>query len=159
MNSSTNTSSPCLLSLALAAGLFVNAIVTPAALADEAEYRAPAGREGPSPYSEAVIYDDFIFLAGHLGTDPATGKLAEGGIGPETEQAMKNMQATLERAGGSMDSVLKCTVFLADIAEWSAMNAVYTTFFTNMPARSAIGNAGLALGARIEVECLAAAPD
>lgn len=128
-------------------------------VADEASYRAPAGSNGNAPYSESVVYDDFIFLAGQLGIDRASGKLVDGGIGPQTRQAMQNMQAALERAGGSMDSVLKCTVFLADIAEWADMNAVYTQFFDNMPARTAVGNAGLARGARVEIECIAAAPD
>lgn len=130
-----------------------------ATIADEAVYHAPPGSNGSAPYSEAVVYDDFIFLAGQLGIVPGTRALAEGGVGPETRQALENMQAALERAGGSMDSVLKCTVFLADIAEWADMNAVYTTFFTNMPARTAVGGAGVVLGGRVEIECIAAAPD
>ena len=107
----------------------------------------------------AVLYDDFIFLSGMLGTVPGTGKLAEGGIGPETRQTMENIRAALEGVGGSMDDVLKCTVFLADIGEWAAMNAEYTTFFENMPARSAVGVSGLGLGARVEIECMAAMPE
>ena len=134
-------------------------LTTACANADEAVFNAPPGRDAPAPYSESVVYDDFIFLAGQLGIDPATGKLAPGGIGPQTAQALTNMQAALERAGGSMDSVLKCTVFLADIEDWAAMNSVYTQFFTNMPARSAIGNSGLGRDARVEIECIAAAPE
>ena len=128
-------------------------------VADEAVYHAPPGSGAGAPYSEAVIYDDFIFLAGQLGIVPGTRQLAEGGIGPETRQALENMQAALERAGGSMDSVLKCTVFLADIADWAAMNTVYVEFFPNKPARSAVGSIGLAMDARVEIECIAAAPD
>lgn len=126
---------------------------------DEAVYHAPPGSDGKAPYSEAVVYDDFIFLAGQLGIVPGTRQLAEGGIGPETRQALLNTQAALERAGGSMESVLKCTVFLADIADWAAMNKVYVEFFPNKPARSAVGNIGLGLNAKIEIECIAAAPD
>ena len=84
---------------------------------------------------------------------------SKGGIGPETRQTMENIRTALEAAGGSMDAVLKCTVFLADIAEWGARNAEYTTFFDNMPARSAVGVSGLGLDARVEIECLAARPD
>ena len=129
------------------------------ALADEAEYMAPPGDDGNAPYSQIVKYDDFIFLSGMLGTVPGTGALAEGGIGPETAQTLNNIKTALERAGGSMDDVLKCTVFLADIAEWGDMNAVYTTYFTNMPARSAVGVSGLGLNARVEIECMAAMPE
>ena len=133
--------------LTLLPGLLA-ALAMPSAVADEAVYHA-----------EAVVYDDFIFLAGQLGIVPGTRDLAEGGIAAETRQALENMQGALERAGGSMDSVLKCTVFLADIAEWAAMNEVYMTFFPNKPARSAIGDISLALDARVEIECMAAAPD
>lgn len=136
----------------------VAAVAIPPAAADEAIYHAPGGRDG-APFSEAVVYDDFIFLAGQLGIVPGTRELAEGGIQAETRQALENMQGALERAGGSMDSVLKCTVFLADIADWAAMNEVYVTFFPNKPARSAIGAISLALDARVEIECMAAAPD
>jgi 2-iminobutanoate/2-iminopropanoate deaminase len=142
---------PCFLAL--------GALLTPLATADEAVYHAAPGSGDNAPYSETVVYDDFIFLAGKLGVDPDTGKLAEGGIKAETRQALENMQAALERAGGSMDSVLKCTVFLADIADWAAMNEVYTTFFSNKPARSAVGDIGLGMNARVEIECIAAAPD
>jgi len=83
--------------------------------------------------------------------------LAEGGIAGETRQTMENIKASLEKYGSSLDEVVKCTVFLADIAEWGAMNEVYKTYFpTNPPARSALGVSGLALEARVEIECLAA---
>ena len=137
----------------------VAALLATSAWADEAEYVAPPGDDGSAPYSQAVLYDDFIFLSGMLGTVPGTGRLAEGGIGPETRQTMENISAALARAGADMNDVLKCTVFLADIAEWGAMNAEYTKFFDNMPARSAVGVSGLGLGARVEIECMAAMPD
>lgn len=98
-----------------------------------------------------------LFLAGQLGTD-STGKLAAGGIQPETRQALENIRTVLVRNGSSMDKVVKCTVFLADIKEWAAMNEVYVTFFDaqRRPARSAFGTTGLALDGRVEIECIAA---
>lgn len=108
------------------------------------------------PYSPIVRANGFIFLAGQLGTD-STGRLASGGIQPETRQALANVRALLLRAGSSMDRVVKCTVFLADVREWATMNEVYTTFFPagRYPARTALGVAGLPLDARVEIECLA----
>jgi 2-iminobutanoate/2-iminopropanoate deaminase len=111
----------------------------------------------PGPFSEAVRVDDVVFLSGVLGTD-STGRLAPGGVGPETRQALENIKAALERNGLSMDRVVKCTAMLADISEWGAMNAVYVTYFPGpKPARSAFGTNGLVRGARIELECIAAA--
>jgi 2-iminobutanoate/2-iminopropanoate deaminase len=111
----------------------------------------------PGPFSEAVRVDNLVFLSGVLGTD-STGRLVPGGIGPETKQALENVKGALERNGLSMDRVVKCTAMLADIAEWGAMNAVYTTYFPGpKPARSAFGASGLVRGGRIELECIAAA--
>jgi 2-iminobutanoate/2-iminopropanoate deaminase len=109
------------------------------------------------PFSAAVRVGDILYLSGQLGTDSA-GKLVEGGIEPETRQAMENIRAVLEANGSSLDRVVKCLVMLADMAEWGAMNGVYVTFFRDhLPARSAMGASGLALGARVEIECFAAA--
>jgi 2-iminobutanoate/2-iminopropanoate deaminase len=111
----------------------------------------------PGPFSEAVRVDNVVFLSGVLGTD-STGRLVPGGIGPETKQALENVKAALERNGLSMDRVVKCTAMLADIAEWGAMNTVYSTYFPGpKPARSAFGASGLVRGGRIELECIAAA--
>jgi len=108
------------------------------------------------PFSEAVQVGHMLYLSGQLGFDPKTSKLAEGGIAGETRQTMENIKATLEKHGSSLAEVVKCTVFLADINEWAAMNEVYITYFpSNLPARSALGSSGLALGARTEIECLA----
>ena len=113
----------------------------------------------PLPFAEAVRVGQTLYLSGQLGTD-STGQLVPGGIGPETRQALTNVAAVLARRGGTMDQVVKCTVMLADIAEWPAMNQVYVTFFPNhFPARSAFGTTGLALGARLELECMAVAPE
>lgn len=96
-----------------------------------------------------------LYLSGQLGTD-STGKLVPGGIEAETRQTLENIKAALERNGSSLDHVVKCTAMLADMAEWPAMNQLYATYFTkHFPARSAFGTTGLALGARMELECMA----
>ncbi len=110
------------------------------------------------PFSSAVIVDGTIYLSGQIGLD-SSGKLAPGGITGETRQALENIRALLAANGATMDDVVKCTVMLADIQEWGAMNTVYATFFpSHPPARSAFGASGLALGARVEIECLAILP-
>lgn len=97
-----------------------------------------------------------LYLSGELGAKPGTMSLVPGGIGPETRQTMDNIKATLEANGSDMSHVVKCLVMMADIKEWAAMNEVYRTYFTDrFPARSAMGASGLALGARVEIECLA----
>jgi reactive intermediate/imine deaminase len=108
------------------------------------------------PFSEAVRAGNIVFLSGMLGTD-STGRLAPGGVGPETRQTLENIKAALGRNGLTMNDVVKCTVFLADIAEWGAMNQVYATYFpVSKPARSAVGGTGLVRNARVEIECIAA---
>ena len=110
------------------------------------------------PFSEAVRVGDTLYLSGQIGLVPGTMKLAPGGIRDEARQAMENIRTVLEAHGYSMGDVVKCTVMLADMSEWSAFNHVYRTFFSGRyPARSALGANGLALGARVEVECIAAA--
>ena len=128
-----------------------------AALADaEVEYYGVES-ERQMPFSDAVRVGDMLYLSGKIGNVPGTSQLAEGGIQGETRQAMENIKTSLEKYGASLDQVVKCTVFLADMEEWGAMNEVYVTYFpVNKPARSALGASGLALGARVEIECLAA---
>lgn len=107
------------------------------------------------PFSAAVRVGDVLYLSGQMGID-ATGALVEGGIEAETRQTLANMRAILDRHGSSLDRVVKCTVFLADMREWAAMNAVYVSHFpAHLPARSALGASGLALGGRVEIECIA----
>jgi 2-iminobutanoate/2-iminopropanoate deaminase len=107
------------------------------------------------PFSEAVRVGSMLYLSGAMGID-ARGTLVPGGIEAETRQALANIRAVLERHGSAMDRVVKVTAMLADMSEWAAMNRVYVEHFpTNLPARSAFGAAGLALGGRIELECLA----
>lgn len=109
---------------------------------------------GGGSLSEAVRVGNLLFLSGKLGTRPGEG-LVPGGIEAETRQTLENIRSALERYGSSMDEVVKCTVFLADIADWRAMNEVYTTFFANKPARSALATGGLVFDARVEIECIA----
>ena len=110
------------------------------------------------PFSTAVRVGNMIYLSGQIGTPPGSRQLAPGGVGPETRQTLENIKRVLEHAGSSMDRVAKCTVFLQDIADYAAMNEVYATFFPkDPPARSTVAGSGLALGARVEIECLAVA--
>jgi len=127
---------------------------------DKAEFlNSPAALAAGRPFSEAVRAGDWLILAGRVGDDPATGKVVPGGIVPEARQALRGIKTVLESNGATLADVVKCTVFLADIAEWGDFNKVYAEFFTKpYPARSALGASGLALGARVEVECMAYAP-
>ena len=115
--------------------------------------KAPAA---VGPYSQAVRVADFVFTAGQIPLDPATGQIVEGGIEVQTRQALTNVSAVLQAAGTSLANVVKTTVFLADIGEFQAMNGVYAEFFGGAPpARSAVQVAALPLGARIEIEAVA----
>ncbi len=108
------------------------------------------------PYSQAVRVGDFVFTAGQIPLDPATGQMVEGGIEAQARQALTNVSAVLEAAGTSLSNVVKTTVFLADMGEFQAMNGVYAEFFPDAPpARSAVQAAALPLGARIEIEAIA----
>ena len=108
------------------------------------------------PYSEAVRVGNWLILSGQIGIDPETGTFSTGGIKAETKQIMENIKRTLKKYGSSLDQVVKCTVWLADLSEWDAMNEVYVTYFPNhKPARSAWAASGLPSGARLEIECWA----
>jgi len=119
-----------------------------------------AGEKQPAlPFSKAIRVDNMLYLSGELGAKSGSMTLVPGGIGPETRQTMENIKATLKENGSDMDHVVKCLVMLADITEWNAMNEVYRTYFNKrFPARSAMGASGLALGARVEIECMAEIP-
>jgi reactive intermediate/imine deaminase len=109
------------------------------------------------PFSEAVRVGNTLYLSGQVGIKPGTMQVVPGGIREEARQALENIRTSLEANGYAMGDVVKCTVMLADIGEWAAFNEVYKTFFSApYPARSALGANGLALGARVEVECIAA---
>ena len=110
------------------------------------------------PFSDAVQVGDVLYLSGMIGVRPDTLAVVAGGIEPETRRILDDMRAFLEEQGSSLDRVFKCTVMLADMAEWPRFNAIYAEYFTeNLPARSAFGTSGLALGARVELECWALA--
>lgn len=128
--------------------------------ADQPQFlNSPRALELDRPFSEAVRAGDFLFLSGAIGEDATTGKLAQGGIQPEARQTLKNVKNVLEANGASLGDVVKCTVFLADIAEWPAFNSVYREFFKKpFPARSAFAASGLAMNARVELECIAYVP-
>ena len=107
------------------------------------------------PFSEAVRVGNMLYLSGQIGLDGSM-NLAPGGIIPETRQVMENIKDSLERYGSSLEHVVKATVMMADMSEWGEMNKVYMTYFSkHLPARSALGANGLAMGARVEIECIA----
>jgi len=115
-----------------------------------------SSKNSNKPFSEAVQVGNMLYLSGQIGINPETNKLVKGGIKAETKQALKNIKTILKKYNSSMENVVKCTVMLADINEWSDMNSVYITFFQkNKPARSAFSTNGLAANARVEIECFA----
>lgn len=144
-------------SLALLAGLpFASACRASVRTGAVPQFIQPDGPPA-NPFSPAVRVGDIIFVSGTLGTNP-DGTLVLGGIQPETRQLLENIKRTLAASGVGMDRIVKCTVFLADLKEWPAMNEVYRSYFSNgnYPARAAV-QATLLFGARVEMECAAAA--
>jgi 2-iminobutanoate/2-iminopropanoate deaminase len=108
------------------------------------------------PYSQAIATESLVFTAGQAALDPATGALVEGGIEPETERVMANLTAVLDAAGCGWGDVVKTTVFLIDMADFAAVNAIYARFVSDPPpARSTVAVAGLPKGARVEIEAVA----
>ncbi len=143
---------------AAAAALFTATLPAPAAEAPAIEF-LNSGKVTPTtlPVSEAVRVGDTLYLSGQIGIKPGTFELVAGGIEGEARQTLENIRTTLDTHGYALRDVVKCTVMLADIAEWATFNTVYRNFFSPpYPARSALGANGLALGARVEVECIAA---
>lgn len=109
------------------------------------------------PYSAGIKTGEMVFLSGQLGLDPQTGKLAEGGVVAQAQQSLKNIEALLAAAGATFDNVVKTTVFLADIADFAAVNEVYASKFTEpYPARSAVQVGALPTGGLVEIEVIAA---
>ena len=113
-------------------------------------------KEKRYPFSDATVVNGIIYLSGAIGTLP-DGSLISGGIAAETRQTMINIKNRLEKMGGSMDDIFKCTCMLADIKDWPLMSQEYKKFFNpdKLPARSAFAGSGLALGAKLEIECMA----
>ena len=127
----------------------------PATAAAPAEFLTPYGPP-TRPFSPAVRVGNMLYLSGQIGTPTRSGGVVPGGIEAETRQTMENIKDVLQRTGSSMDRVVKCTVMMADMREWDRMNVIYASYFPkNKPARSALGANGLALGARVEIECWA----
>lgn len=117
--------------------------------------RAP---QAIGPYSQAIKAGGFIFASGQVALDPRTGQLMEGGIKEQTGQTIRNLAAVLEAAGSGLDHVVKTTVFLRDMNDFTAMNEVYATFFgAVVPARATVATAGLPKDARVEIEAIALA--
>jgi 2-iminobutanoate/2-iminopropanoate deaminase len=115
--------------------------------------RAPAAI---GPYSQAIAADGWLFLSGQVALDPASGQLVAGDVGAQTERALLNLQGVLEKAGASLADVVRCTVYLRDMADFAAMNAVYARFFpSEPPARSTVAVAGLPKDARVEIDAIA----
>jgi reactive intermediate/imine deaminase len=110
------------------------------------------------PFPEGTAVGSLVFLSGQLGNVPGTLTLVPGGLRAEARQALENIATVLRTQGLELASLVRCTVMLADMAEWPAFNEVYAEFFAGhpLPARSAFGCSGLALGARVEIECTAA---
>ena len=138
--------------------VLIAAILLAGCVSQPQYHTLPERRALGLPYSDAVRAGDLLYLAGTVGADPATRKLVAGGVEAETRQALENIGANLRAHGSSMGRVVKCTVFLADIADFERMNGVYRKYFpANKPARTTVGVAALPLGARVEIECIAAA--
>ncbi|MEO8575602.1 MAG: RidA family protein [Gemmatimonadales bacterium] len=126
---------------------------------EDVEYY-PFPTKSSLPFSAAVRVGSMLYLSGQMGTADGKLELVSGGIEAETRQTLVNMKAILERHGSSLDKVIKCTVMMADMSEWPAMNAIYIQHFpVHLPARSAFGASGLALGGRVEIECIATVDD
>ena len=108
------------------------------------------------PFSEAVRVGNTLYLSGQIGIVPGIMKLVPGGLEAETRQTMENIKTSLEAHGYSMNDLVKCTIMLADISRWATFNEIYKTWFDErFPARSAFGASGLALGAQVEIDCIA----
>ncbi len=108
------------------------------------------------PFSAAVRVGNMLYMSGQVGNIPGQNTVVPGGIESETHQIMKNIKATAEKYGSSIDEIVKCTVFIDNMEEWGALSAIYRGYFgDNPPARSALGADGLAIGALAEIECIA----
>ncbi len=119
---------------------------------------AEKGPKAIGPYSQAIKANGFIFTAGQVGLDPATGQMAQGGTAAETARVLENLKAVVEAAGSSLGQAVKVTVYLKDMNDFAAMNEVYARYFsTNPPARSTIEAARLPRDARVEMDLIALA--
>jgi 2-iminobutanoate/2-iminopropanoate deaminase len=111
-----------------------------------------------APYNQAIKAAGLVFCAGQVGLDPGSGTMVEGGVEAQAQRAMQNLKAVLEAASSSLDQIVKTTIFLTDLADFTTVNAVYGTFFSDLPpARSTVQVAGLPAGALVEIEAIALA--
>ena len=132
---------------------------TGAAAAEPEFYRDPSLPDW-APFSSAVTVGDTIYVSGHLGRDPETNELVSDDAADQTRQTLRNMERTLKAVGADLSNVVKCTIFLDEMADYAAMNEAYAEAFPgDKPARSTIGADGLAIGAKVEIECIAIKPD
>lgn len=140
----------------IASVILAAAIASGTAMASDREfYRDPMLSEA-YPFSSAVIVGDTIYLSGAIGVDDERDELVEGGAGAETRQIFRHLERTLNAVGSDLTDIVKCTVFLDDMANYAEMNAAYAEAFPGpKPARSTFGVERLALGAALEIECLA----
>ncbi len=116
----------------------------------------PAAPQAIGPYSQAVEHHGIVYLSGQIPLDPATGAMVHGGIIEQTERVLENLKAVLEAAGSNLCRVMKTTVYLADMNEFTAMNEVYARYFpSNPPARATVQAARLPRDARVEIDCIA----
>jgi 2-iminobutanoate/2-iminopropanoate deaminase len=117
---------------------------------------SPGAPQAIGPYSQAIRTGDLLFTSGQIGLESASGALVAGGIVPETHQVFQNLRAVLTAAGGSLADIVRATVYLADMAEFAEMNAVYESYVgAPPPARSTVGVASLPRGARVEIDVIA----
>ena len=125
----------------------------------DAEYFvSEISRELNFPFSDAAIVGNIIYVSGQIGSKPGTREVVEGGISAETIQTLNNIKMILNDLGSNSDKIFKCLCMLEDINDYNEMNSAYTTFFNsrnNLPSRSTFAGSGLALGAKIEIECWA----
>ena len=136
--------------------LSLSAVMASGLAAQQKEVLKVPGAVAGLPFSPAIRVGNIIYLSGQLGNKMGTRELVPGGIEAETRQTLENIKTVVEAAGSSMDKVFKCTVFLADIADYEKMNKVYASFWPkDPPTRSTIAGSGLALGAKVEIECMA----
>lgn len=146
------------LCLLLAVGAPPALAKAPAAATPVEFWSRPATGANDPPFSDGVRVGELVFLSGQIGVAPGTRQLVAGGFAEQARQVMDNIRATLAAHGLTTANLVKCTVMLADMADWPAFNEIYRSYFPagRYPARSAFGASGLALGARLEVECIAA---
>jgi reactive intermediate/imine deaminase len=146
---------PLLLLTTLTSGLAAqNATISPPP-AEKQVIQLPGSLPG-LPFSSAVRVGNVLYLSGQIGVLPGTRQLVDAGVVKQTQQTLENIKAVLTYGGSSLERVFKCSVFLANIADFENMNRVYATYFPkDPPARSTVAGSGLALGAKVEIECLA----